>query len=245
MLLWANQKQKIGIGHLISTVSAVALSSQKASFDFYRDNVRFCKSDLYDWFLIKFLILHEEPNVITADDFHINENKVVFKQDEYPLSKIKGVRLKINSLKDHAIRIVTISLIVSSVVWTICPEYFGLFTAPIALIIGVLLALSTQSENMSSKLNFNTLMILGCSGSQWQKRINPTLKLFLNSRSFRSWKKSHNKNLIWDGFQPPHKSKLCSFCSLVVLRWIRVLSGVGCKSRVVYGSFPVKWLPTT
>ena len=81
--------------------------------------------------------MHEEPNVITADDFHINENKVVFKKDEYPLSKIKGVRVKINSLKDHAIRIVTISLIVSSVVWTICPEYFGLFTAPIALIIGI------------------------------------------------------------------------------------------------------------
>ena len=87
--------------------------------------------------------MHEEPNVITGNDFHINESKVVFKKDEYPLSKIKGVRLKINSLKDHAIRIVTISLIVSSVVWTICPEYFGRFTAPIALIIGVLLALST------------------------------------------------------------------------------------------------------
>ena len=87
--------------------------------------------------------MHEEPNVITADDFHINENKVVFKKDEYPLSKIKDVRVKINSLKDHAMRIATISLIVSSVVWTICPEYFGLFTAPIALIIGVLLALST------------------------------------------------------------------------------------------------------
>ena len=81
--------------------------------------------------------------MITADDFHINENKVVFKKDEYPLSKIKDVRVKINSLKDHAMRIATISLIVSSVVWTICPEYFGLFTAPIALIIGVLLALST------------------------------------------------------------------------------------------------------
>ena len=81
--------------------------------------------------------------MITADDFRINENKVVFKKDEYPLSKIKDVRVKINSLKDHAMRIATISLIVSSVVWTICPEYFGLFTAPIALIIGVLLALST------------------------------------------------------------------------------------------------------
>ena len=81
--------------------------------------------------------------MIIADDFHINENKVAFKKDEYPLSKIKGVRVKINSLKDHAMRIATISLIVSSVVWTICPEYFGLFTAPIALTIGVLLALST------------------------------------------------------------------------------------------------------
>ena len=26
--------------------------------------------------------MHEEPNMITADDFRINENKVVFKKDE-------------------------------------------------------------------------------------------------------------------------------------------------------------------
>ena len=81
--------------------------------------------------------------MITADDFYINDNKIVFKEDEYPLSRIKGVRVKTNSLKDHAIRTVAISLIVSSVVWIICPEYFGPITAPIALIIGILLALST------------------------------------------------------------------------------------------------------
>lgn len=84
--------------------------------------------------------------MITADDFHINETKVIFKGDEYPLSKIKAARTKVNTLKDHAMRIATIGLIVSSVVWTVCPEYFGLFTAPISLVVGILLALSTARK---------------------------------------------------------------------------------------------------
>ena len=84
--------------------------------------------------------------MITADDFYINDNKIVFKEDEYPLARIKGVRVKTNSLKDHAIRIVAFSLMVSSVVWIICPEYFCLITAPISFIVGVLLALSTARK---------------------------------------------------------------------------------------------------
>ena len=84
--------------------------------------------------------------MITADDFHINDNNVIFKEDEYPLARINGLRVKTNSLKDHAIRIVAFSLMVSSVVWIICPEYFGLITAPISFIVGVLLALSTARK---------------------------------------------------------------------------------------------------
>jgi len=84
--------------------------------------------------------------VITANDFHINETKIAFKKDEYQLSKIKDARIKTNTLKDHAARVVTISLIVASVVWTICPEYIGIYTAPVALIIGMLLALATTRK---------------------------------------------------------------------------------------------------
>ena len=31
--------------------------------------------------------MHEEPNVIKANDFHINENKVVFKKDGVEIIK--------------------------------------------------------------------------------------------------------------------------------------------------------------
>lgn len=84
--------------------------------------------------------------MITADDFHINDNNVIFKEDEYPLARIKGVRVKTNSLKDHAIRMVAFGLIVSSVIWIICPGYFGLVTAPVSMMVGVLLALSTARK---------------------------------------------------------------------------------------------------
>ena len=133
-------------------------------------------------------MMHEETNVIIADDFHINENKVVFKKDEYPLSKIKGVRVKINSLKDHAIRIVTISLIVSSVVWTICPEYFGLFTAPIALIIGVLLALSTVRK-YELQIEFQYADDTGLQWVSMAKTNKPNIKIIFEQQVIQILKK--------------------------------------------------------
>ena len=132
--------------------------------------------------------MHEEPNVITADDFHINENKVVFKKDEYPLSKIKDVRVKINSLKDHAMRIATISLIVSSVVWTICPEYFGLFTAPIALIIGVLLALSTVRK-YELQVEFQYADDTGLQWVSMAKTNKPNIKIIFEQQVIQILKK--------------------------------------------------------
>ncbi|AJR05660.1 hypothetical protein C9J03_00700 [Photobacterium gaetbulicola] len=81
--------------------------------------------------------------MIVADDFQINDTNVVFKRDEYPISKIRGARVKTNSLKDHALRIVIIGLVVSSVVWMIFPGSLGFLTAPLALILGMLLALAT------------------------------------------------------------------------------------------------------
>ena len=136
--------------------------------------------------------MHEEINVITVDNFQINENKVVFKKDEYPLSQIKGARVKINSLKDHAIRVVTISLIVASVVWTVCPAYFGLFTAPIALVVGVVLALSTVRKyelQVEFKHSDDT-------GLQWvsiAKTNRPSIKTIFDQQVTQILQKSHNK----------------------------------------------------
>ncbi|WP_216655523.1 DUF6232 family protein [Vibrio sp. Vb339] len=75
------------------------------------------------------------------DDFSVNEDWLKFKKDEYPLSKIKGVRVKVNTLKDHLARVVMTGLVVSSIVWMIFPEGFGKFTAPFALLLGAIAAL--------------------------------------------------------------------------------------------------------
>ncbi|WP_038882265.1 DUF6232 family protein [Vibrio jasicida] len=79
--------------------------------------------------------------MIIEDNFKVSNTTFKFKKDEYPLSKIKGVRVKTNAFQDHALRIVCIGLVVASVVWMICPESLGLITAPLALTVGVFSAL--------------------------------------------------------------------------------------------------------
>ncbi|KJR39761.1 hypothetical protein BOO91_21335 [Vibrio navarrensis] len=79
--------------------------------------------------------------MINEEDFNVSNTTFTFKKDEYPLSKIKGARVKTNTFQDHALRIVCIGLVVGSVVWMICPESFGLFTAPFALTMGMISAL--------------------------------------------------------------------------------------------------------
>ena len=130
--------------------------------------------------------------MITVDNFHINETKVVFKKDEYPLSKIKGARVKINSLKDHVIRIVTISLIVASAVWTVCPEYFGLFTAPIALVVGVVLALSTVRK-YELQVEFQHSDDTGLQWVSIAKTNKPSIKSIFEQQATKILQKSHNK----------------------------------------------------
>lgn len=76
-----------------------------------------------------------------TEELQISGTTLRFKRDEYPLSKIKRARIKTNSIKDHALRVIFIGLVVSSVVWMICPESLGLFTVPIALTLGMLSAL--------------------------------------------------------------------------------------------------------
>ncbi|WP_162064434.1 hypothetical protein [Vibrio taketomensis] len=84
--------------------------------------------------------------MITANDFEICDHKIRFKKDEYPTDKIKDARVKTNQFKDHILRVISIGLITASVVWMICPESLGLFTAPIALSIGTLVGLSSARK---------------------------------------------------------------------------------------------------
>jgi len=79
--------------------------------------------------------------LINEEDFNVSNTTFTFKKDEYPLSKIKGARVKTNTFQDHALRIFCIGLVVASIVWMICPESFGFFTAPLALTIGMISAL--------------------------------------------------------------------------------------------------------
>ena len=130
--------------------------------------------------------------MITADDFYINDNKIVFKEDEYPLARIKGVRVKTNSLTDHAIRIVAFSLMVSSVVWIICPEYFGLITAPIAIVIGVLLALST-ARKYELQVEFQHADDTGLQWVSMAKTNKPNIKMIFEKQVMQILKKLHKK----------------------------------------------------
>ena len=130
--------------------------------------------------------------MITADDFHINDNNVIFKEDEYPLARIKGVRVKTNSLTDHAIRIVAFSLMVSSVAWIICPEYFGLITAPIAIVIGVLLALST-ARKYEIQVEFQHSDDTGLQWVSMAKTNKPDIKIIFEQQVMQILKKLHKK----------------------------------------------------
>ncbi|MGL1102498.1 hypothetical protein [Vibrio vulnificus] len=43
--------------------------------------------------------------MINEEDFNVSNTIFTFKKDEYPLSKIKGARVKTNTFQDHALRI--------------------------------------------------------------------------------------------------------------------------------------------
>ncbi len=81
--------------------------------------------------------------MISAKDFQINGTTFGFKSDNYPISKIKNVRVKKNTFKDHALRVIFMGLIMSSIVWIICPEDFGFWSGPLALFIGGVSAILT------------------------------------------------------------------------------------------------------
>ncbi|WP_330961821.1 hypothetical protein [Photobacterium sp. 53610] len=77
----------------------------------------------------------------SAQDFSIYDQSFRYKQDEYSLTRIRNARVKINTLKDHLLRIISIGLIVSSVVWVIFPDGFSYLIAPIGILFGAMGAL--------------------------------------------------------------------------------------------------------
>jgi ABC-type transport system involved in cytochrome bd biosynthesis fused ATPase/permease subunit len=84
--------------------------------------------------------------MVSAQDFQITQSHFAFRQDQYQLNKIKRVRVKANTLKDHALRMLCIGLVVSSVVWMVCPESFGMLTAPVAFTAGIITALGSTRK---------------------------------------------------------------------------------------------------
>lgn len=79
-------------------------------------------------------------------DFEVSNSTFRYKRDEYPLSKIRGARVKSNSLFDHALKLLLMGAIVSSIVWVICPEGFGMIMAPISFGLGVVGTAFTVSK---------------------------------------------------------------------------------------------------
>lgn len=82
-----------------------------------------------------------ESKMITARSFNINSITLKFNNDEYPLAQIKCSRVKTNTLKDHAVRLIIFGLIASSVVWIVTPNYFGIYAGPFSIFAGMVLAL--------------------------------------------------------------------------------------------------------
>ncbi len=82
-----------------------------------------------------------ESKMITARSFNINSTTLKFNNDEYPLAQIKRSRVKTNTLKDHAVRLIIFGLIASSVVWIVTPNYFGIYAGPFSIFAGMVLAL--------------------------------------------------------------------------------------------------------
>lgn len=81
--------------------------------------------------------------MIRAADFQVDDTHLRFKKDTYPLAQVRDVRVKANNFSDHLIRVLAIGLLISSVVWMICPGGFGWITGPVALFIGILAAITT------------------------------------------------------------------------------------------------------
>ncbi|MCW8345093.1 hypothetical protein MD535_03500 [Vibrio sp. ZSDZ65] len=75
--------------------------------------------------------------MISATEFKITSSVFSYKRDEFPLVKIQGARVKLNTISDHLLKIVLVGVLFSSVVWMIYPEEFGVLLAPIAFVVGV------------------------------------------------------------------------------------------------------------
>ncbi|MEI8593274.1 hypothetical protein [Photobacterium sp. Hal280] len=81
-----------------------------------------------------------------AQDFSICHQYFTYRNDKYRLSRIKNARVKVHTLTDHLLRVLTLGLIASSVIWFIDPEGMALFLAPVGFIAGALGALATARK---------------------------------------------------------------------------------------------------
>jgi ABC-type transport system involved in cytochrome bd biosynthesis fused ATPase/permease subunit len=81
--------------------------------------------------------------MLSAEDFEIGSTTFKYKNDEFPLSKIKNARVRFNNIKDHALKLFIMGALFSSIVWIVCPAGIGMIMAPIAFLIGVLSTIFT------------------------------------------------------------------------------------------------------
>ncbi|MGL6316431.1 hypothetical protein [Vibrio sp. WXL103] len=80
--------------------------------------------------------------MIRDTDFKLDESTLKFKSDEYLIKRINRVRVKINTASNHIWRVLLLGGLVSSLVWVVAPPTMGLYMAPVALVIGFLIALA-------------------------------------------------------------------------------------------------------
>jgi len=84
--------------------------------------------------------------MITTLDFHVSKVTFGFRNDDYPLARIRNARVKQNKPVDHIVRVFCIGLLVSSIVWIVCPSGFGFWSGPLAIFTGLVSGLLTTRK---------------------------------------------------------------------------------------------------
>ena len=82
----------------------------------------------------------------SAQKFSICSQYFTYGSDQYRLSRIKNARVKVNTLKDHLLRVLIIGMIVSSVIGFIEPSGIAWIFMPFGFITGALAALATARK---------------------------------------------------------------------------------------------------
>lgn len=77
----------------------------------------------------------------SKDNVYLNDSVLVVNSDEYHLSKILDIQAKELRLKDHLIRLLSISIALSVVGWVIFP-----IIAPLLMVVGAFFAVLTSKK---------------------------------------------------------------------------------------------------